>query len=227
MQRMRELIAAVNQRHPTDLFFDGLDQTLLGSRQAHRMYNSYDRAFQCLDITSWEELKNKAIRHFLDHRPGQLKQGFFNQANDAFAYQLLRRQGCSEIRVLPEFGTKTPDIEYRKGETLAGCEVKTLGISEDLITRRDTMQVFSSSIYYELSPGYLNKFAKTITQAREQLLSCYPTGLVFLVVHFDDFTMAHYSTYRRQLKDAIAQQVETSIYVKIGLFGNRRIEHHA
>ena len=224
MQRMRELIAAVNQRYPKDKFFDDLEQTLRDSRQARAMYRSYDRALQSLDSASWEALQKKSVEHFRDYRLGQLKQGFFNQINDAFAYEHLSRRGYSSIRVLRESGTTTPDIEYFNGQEIAGCEVKTLGISDDLIQRRESMSVFSGQIYEKLSVEYIKKLNKVISEAQEQILSRYSGGLVYLVAHFDDFTMSHYSNYRLQLKGALGAHDVQNIYIKVGLLRNRRIE---
>ena len=93
MRRIRELIAVVNEAHPKDRFFANIDTTLRASRQARAQYRAYGRALNCLDPQSWAELKEKAARHFLDHRKGQLKQGFFNQLNEAFAYEHLTRRG--------------------------------------------------------------------------------------------------------------------------------------
>jgi hypothetical protein len=38
--------------------------------------------------------------------------GFFNQLNEAFAYQHLVRQGHDRVRILPEQGVRVPDLEY-------------------------------------------------------------------------------------------------------------------
>ena len=87
MQRMRELVCEVQAANPSDGFFATLDETLRSSSQARAIYRAYDRALSGLDLASWHELTRKAIGHFSNHRKGQLKQGFFNQLNEAFAYQ--------------------------------------------------------------------------------------------------------------------------------------------
>ena len=56
---------------------------------------AYDRALSTLDDESWDILKNKALQHYLDHRNGKRKEGFFNQLNEAFAYRHLIKQGFS------------------------------------------------------------------------------------------------------------------------------------
>ena len=224
MQRIRELIAAVNRRCPEDRFFQNFEQVIQESRQARAQYRSYDRALQSLDSTSWEELRKKSVCHFQDYRLGQLKQGFFNQVNDAFAYEHLARRGYSSIRILAESGKTTPDIEYYDGSEMAGCEVKTLGISDELIQRRESIGAFSGSTYQRLSPEFIRKFKKVISEAHEQIISQYSQGLVYLVAHFDDFTMSYYPTYRHQLKTALEEHDVKDIYLKAGLLRNRHVE---
>lgn len=105
---MREIINLVNAKHPQDNFFALLSDDMNYSSQARALYRTYDRALSILDPASWNELSQKAINHFTDHRKGQLKQGFFNQFNEAFAYQFLIRQGYSDVAILPENGKKFP-----------------------------------------------------------------------------------------------------------------------
>jgi hypothetical protein len=94
MQRIRELIASTKTKYPSDEFFSSIETTWKTSRQARAQYAGYERALRVLDPESWAALKAKAVAHFSDHRKGQLKQGFFNQLNEAFAYEHLVRSGC-------------------------------------------------------------------------------------------------------------------------------------
>jgi len=86
VRRIRELITLAKGTLPGDNFFAGVEQSLKAMPLARRHYQAYERALRTLDEESWAILKDKAIAHFTDHRPGQRKQGFFNQLNDAFAY---------------------------------------------------------------------------------------------------------------------------------------------
>ena len=224
MRRIRELISEVEHCYPSDQFFRGIDKTLASSSQAMATYMAYERAVRVLDRESWTELKSKALAHFLDHREGQLKQGFFNQLNEAFAYQHLVARGFSSVRMLRESGKKTPDIEYRDGNTVLSCEVKTLGISQKQIARWEKKEAFSGSVYAELSTGYLKKLSSTVAKAQSQVQAYQRSGLVYLVVLFDDFTLMHYAAYRRQIKNAFRTFEVPYIYAKIGLVGHRRIE---
>ena len=224
MRRIRELIAAVELTHPSDRFFAKIKETWVALPQARALYAAYDRALRVLDDQSWHELKAKAVGHFRDHRKGQLKQGFFNQLNEAFAYEFLVRRGFSRVRVLREDGTVKPDIAYVEGALQRFCEVKTICISEEQIARWSTGSAFSGPIYSELSPGFLSKLNSTINDGWSQITSCGSSGLVYVLVLFDDFTLAHYDTYRRQILTCIAAHPAPAVYVKVGLLGRRRIQ---
>src|SRR5262245_21184870 len=113
MKRVFELINAVKQSYPNDCFFDGVHNSLKVSSQARAQYRAYESAFQYLDSESWKELKTKAIQHIQDHRQGQLKQGFFNQLNYAFAYQYIVRKGYQQVKILAETRRTTPDLSYQ------------------------------------------------------------------------------------------------------------------
>jgi hypothetical protein len=226
MRRIRELIARVSTAHPGDNFFAGVDQTLKVDPDARRQYQAYERALSNLDPESWAVLQAKAVAHFMDHRPGQRKQGFFNQLNDALAYQFLVRRGYKPVRILREVGKTQPDIEYLdRGETRF-CEVKTIGISDEVIARRAKMQVTSSSSYQKLSDGFLNKLESALDAADRQI-KARGKGLIFLLVRFDDFTLDYYDQYRKQIATYLESHAADSIYVKIGLLGRKHIRKAA
>jgi hypothetical protein len=103
------------------------------------------------------------------------------------------------------------------------CEVKTLGISDDLIRRRESRQVTSSSIYRQLSPEFLNKLRSTISAADGQVSAAGTSGLIYLLVLFDDFTLEHYKTYRKQIASCIRAHPATNVHVKIGVVGRKHI----
>jgi len=155
MGRFRELVSLVREKHPSDRFFANYDQKL-AIPELGDDYRAYERAFRFLDPESWTELQTKAVNHFMNQRHGQLKQGFFNQLNEAFAYRHLVRRGYQQVRVLRESGKTQPDIAYFNGNEKLFCEVKTLGVSNEEITRRDAPRRFRSSIYYELDEGFLS-----------------------------------------------------------------------
>ena len=223
MDRFRELVALVRAKHPRDHFFANYDQ-MLTIPELGDDYREYERALQCLDPESWTELRTKAVNHFMDQRPGQLKQGFFNQLNDAFAYRHLVRRGYRQVRVLQESGKTQPDLEYfDRGERLF-CEVKTLGISDKQIARRDVPRRFSSSIYCELDECFLSKLRGTLDVAQGQISARDCSGMVYLVMLFDDFTLQHYDKYRKQVHSCIQAHTTKNVYVQVGLRGRRHVE---
>ncbi|OFJ48117.1 hypothetical protein BA896_003110 [Janthinobacterium lividum] len=221
---MRELINDVVSEYPTDVFFVDIGLTLRQSSQARALYRAYDRALSYLDRDSWQELRRKALVHFKDHRKGQLKQGFFNQLHDAFAYQFLVRSGCTNVAVLSEKkNTKMPDLQYFVGDVRHFCEVKTIGVSEQELARRTSDSFFDGSIYQELSDSFLNKLESIIFQAQCQISSQGGTGLVFIVVNFDDFTLCYLDRYREQITAFLEQHEVQDVYIKVGLVGGARI----
>jgi len=179
-----------------------------------------------LDDESWEILKNKAVRHYLNHREGQRKQGFFNQLNEAFAYRYLVGRGFSDVRFIEEGASATPDIQFVVHNTQCYCEVKTLGISDDEIIRRNSRKVINGVVYINLSAGFLNKFFKAVVTARKQIQAWGPTGLVYVMVIFDDIALDYYQNYRKQIIKFALDNGFENLFIKIGLRGNRRILHN-
>lgn len=224
MRRFRELISEVEVSYPTDGFFDGVDKTIESSGSARAQYAAYESAFCSLDSGSWAVLKCKALKHFRQHRDGRLKQRFFDQLNEAFAYQHLIRRGFTAVRLIPETGVKTPDIEYGSRLLKLTCEVKTIRISDTQIAQRAAGAAYSGTIYVQLSQGFQNKLNSTIDSALIQVRSQGLGGLVFPVVFFDDFTHTYYSTYRRQISKLVTRHEAPEVFVKVGLLGRKRIE---
>jgi hypothetical protein len=223
MRRMRDLIKMVNEAHPNDQFFATIDDTLRSSSQARAIYTAYDQALSCLDEKSWGVLSKKAIEHYPNHRTDQTKQHFFNQLNEAFAYQFLLQQGYKSVEVLQEDGTTKPDISYSDGVGRLYCEVKSIGVSDDELSRFNAEESFDTSIYRELSAGFLNKLDYDLKQAHRQISSQGGLGLVFVVARFDDFTLSHYGRYREQISEFLNSHEVQDVFVKVGLLGSRHI----
>lgn len=223
MQRMRDLILEAQASYPQDDFFSGVTAKHRYPPQARALYRAYDRALSYLDRDSWRELSRKALAHFLDHRDGQLKQGFFHQLNDAFAYQYLVRRGHSQVRILRERKKRTPDLSYFSGKTLRHCEVKTIGISQDEIARRVPGPYVNRDSYVALSSGFFVKLGFDLSSASKQISSTETAGLVFVIATFDDFTLSYYERYRAQIAQFLLSHPVPEVYVKVGYFGARRI----
>ncbi len=228
MRRMYDLVKMTRESHPEDQFFANLDDTLRSSSQARAQYRTYDRALSYLDAESWDVLSKKAIAHFQDHRSGQKKQGFFFQLNEAFAYQFLIRRGYKGVAVLREDGATKPDITYLDGADRHFCEVKSIGVSDAELKIRDAKDVYDLCVYQELSAGFLNKLGDAIRQAGRQISSQgNSSGLVFVVAQFDDFTLDHYSNYRKQISQFLSNHDVPEVFIKIGLGGSRYIHKRA
>lgn len=223
MRRVFELIGAVVASHPEDKFFADFERTLNQTPGKLAYYRAYERAFSTLDDVSWCLLKQKAIRHFRQHRPGQLKEGFFNQLNEAFAYRYLVQRGHTDVRLVVEDQVSRPDIAYREAGQLKYCEVKTIGVSENEISRREGSEVINGSTYVALDSGFFRKLNADIDTALSQIEAQCADGLVFLVARFDDFTLAYYENYRRQIAASLYGHRAPEIYLKIDLAGSRRI----
>jgi len=222
MKRIRELMETVTRVYPKDRFFLGFEESCRTSPAKRAAYRTYDDALRVLDERSWRILKDKAVAHFKDHRRGQLKQGFFNQLNEAFAYRWLVRRGCTGVVMLAECGARTPDIRYVEAGRVKHCEVKTLGLSEKEIRRRESREVFTNA-YAELDEGFFRKLASSIDTAEAQIAAQGTSGLVYLVVVWDDIALDYYPEYRRQVVAFCRSLGICEVYVKVGLRGNRRV----
>jgi len=222
MRRIREIVASVRSLYPDDDFFNNFEEKCRTIPTVLRNYCAYERALAMLDYESWIILKNKALQHYLNHREGQKKQGFFHQLNESFAYRHLVNQGFHNVRFLKEERKRTPDIVYTDQGVSAYCEVKTLGISKDEIERRNAIACYDGSVYFGLSDGFVNKFRNAVSDAVQQIRSLGTEGMVYVVVVFDDFTLCHYENYRKQLI-RLSRDNADNLFIKIGLCGNRRI----
>jgi len=223
MKRMLELIEMVKTSYPDDSFFSDLDEVFDLSAQARAQYQVYDLAFSCLDSTSWQILSKKALKHFQDHRNGQLKQGFFNQLNEAFAYQFLVQCGYQNIQVLDEDGTTRPDLTYHDEGIKRYCEVKTIGLSDDEIKRWDTGETFDGNVYRKLSDGFFKQLDDDLVRAYKQISSQGSNGLVFVLVNFDDFALTYYDQYHKQITEFLSHHKVPEVYIKVGLLSDKKI----
>lgn len=226
MLRMKELINKVNVRYPKDNFFRDIDYNLKSHKLIRQYYETYEQAFSFLDEESWNILSKKALEHYLDHRKGQLKQGFFNQLNEAFAHQFLFEQGYTNIKIKQENKKqKTPDIEYNDGGRIKYCEVKTIGASDDEIIRTRQSISIDNSIYESLSDGFLNQLNKILNQGYQQIKEQGndADGMLFVIINFDDFTLQHYEKYKQQILELLTNHPVPEIFIKIGLISNQTI----
>lgn len=246
MQRVFELIEKVSQREKYDGFFDSIQEFLKEDPQCQ--YEAYEKAFVSLDKISWNILSEKAISHYFDHRPGQLKQGFFNQLNEAFAYQFLVWQKYQNVQIIYEDkSTKTPDIAYEINGHKFYCEVKTISISEKEIQKWQESTKYSNDEieyyqddkgvkvkgvndgieYEELSKGFLIQLWNIVCEAFHMQIKSQNEnkgeGIVFIIVNFDDRALTHYERYKEQIMEVLYRHPVPEIYIKVHLTANKWI----
>ena len=220
MDRIREIIDCVRSRYPEDDFFSNFEESCRNLPTKQIYYEKYNNALMVLDNESWQILKEKALRHFLNHRLGQRKQGFFNILNEAFAYQYLVNKGYKNIKFVEENGVqRRPDITFLFNNGIKFCEAKTINISESEIIRRannaNNIVVHDTEIIYgKLDDGFFNKFSYDVNKAREQLID---SGLIFIIIKFDDYTLDFYGNYRSKLINFIKDRQCHNLVIQIGI----------
>jgi hypothetical protein len=223
MKRFRELIARIQERYPSDDFFAKFEQSCGAEPSIRSHYRSYNKALMLLDNKSWSVLSEKAINHFRDERKGQRKQGFFNQLNEAFAYRYLLRRGFKDIQFIKETKGKTPDISFVDRGTVGYCEVKTIGISDAEINRRETPGVHDGRVYFNLSVKIQRTLESDIREAWAQIHSVGENGLIFVLIRFDDIASDYYERNRKQLTEFCRIRRFENLVIKIDHRGSKGI----
>lgn len=234
VSRLRKLFQELKPQFPDDWYLDGIDLSLELFPQARSAVATYERVLRTLDDGAWGILKEKVIREFSTGKnDGRGKHQFYNHLNEAFAFRFLLQSGYQQVTLIPEDTAKknkpkSPDIRFIRNNSFAYCEVKTINISENEIARMQSENSFNSSIYQQLDNPFLKtKFTGDIRHASEQISSLGTDGLVYIIAHFDDFTLAHYSTYRQQIMGVLNSEFPTQeVYIKIGLQSRKYIHHY-
>ncbi len=220
MHRIIELVKEVRARYPEDDFFSEFESSCRVNRLKREFYLAYENALVELDELAWGALKEKSLRHFKNHRDGQLKTGFFAQLNEAFAYRYLVSHGFSNVTFLPEGRTKQPDLRFKTESNICFCEVKSIGISDEEINRRGSHECIDGSVYARLSSGFLGKLEDKIKTAKEQLGGLSDQKIVYVMVEFDDFTHDYFAEYREQLEHFITGYPPACVILQMGLLGD-------
>lgn len=245
--RLTRLLQELKRVHQSDWYIKDLDEDLRRIPEFKSQVGTYDRVLQSLDPCSWERLKCKARETFKQNREGRGKSAFFDQLNEAFAYRyLVNQHGHSLVRFLPENkqkGVKCPDIYYKYRCEDRYCEVKTIGMSDEMIGRFENPEVLRCyGVWYsEMGNSYdkdsmlpaifLKKLTSTIEGAFKQV-RCNGNqnemhGMVYVVVNLDDSTLQHYVTYRKQIVGQLLSGFPNDeIYVKFGIGGQKHIHHN-
>lgn len=221
MKRLNELIQKVITTRKYDGFFDQIEFDPINQPLAYQWYEAYEQALQCLDSESWNILSAKAIEKYTQHRDGQLKEAFYNQLNEAFAYQYLQNEGYTNIKILDDSlkKKKIPDLSYEIMGKQFYCEVKSIRVSDDELHRSQSGESYEGSVYYSLDEGFFNKIKSKFNEATIQI-SKHGEGFIFICIpRFDDFTHMYYSRYREQIIEFITSYEVIEVYFKIGFNG--------
>lgn len=222
MKRLNELIQKIITSGKDDGFFNQIEFDSVNQPLAYQWYKAYEQVFEYLDSESWNILSAKAIEHYKQRRDGQLKEAFYNQLNEAFAYQYLVMQGYDNVKFLDDTAKKkkTPDLSYEINGKQFYCEVKSIGVSDDELYRSQSGESYEGSVYYSLDEGFFNKIKSKFNEASIQI-SEHGEGLVFIYIpRFDDFTHMYYSYYREQIIKFITSCTNIEVYIKIGILGD-------
>lgn len=134
---------------------------------------------------------------------GVTKRDSYDLLNETLAYQYLVESGHINISMLEENADNpTPDIEYMKvdDEDKYFCEVKTIYPSFEEIIRQSSEEICSNRGYQKLDSKYFKKLTEKLTKAIRQILAKGRQGLVYLVVHFNDWVGDYDNEYRVQLQ---------------------------
>ncbi|MDE2106241.1 MAG: hypothetical protein KGL39_53975 [Patescibacteria group bacterium] len=148
--------------------------------------------------------------------------------NQAFAYAYLIDEGWSDVEFIPRSrvrGQETPDLKGRLNNRRVLCEVKSLGISNDEATRRQSGEAgWTKST---LGVGFLNKLTRDLRKARTQMAAYDPSSetarIAFIVPEFDDFLGEYKSEYFQQIDKHLAVERTPGIEV---VFYNLRTAFH-
>lgn len=217
MKRMNELIKKIEEK---DNFFYEFIESCDVNPHRFSFYEELNSVFSSLEENSWEKLKNKAIKSYLDHRSDireefkevVIKQGFFNILNEAYAYKYLKEKRSINIEFLDERkNKKTPDLKFMHENKVYFCEVKTLAVSLTQLERQKNKEGYDCSIHGQLGDSFFDKMEKTIKTARKQIKGGAENhrGLIYLLINFDDITLDYFARYKEQI-DRFLSQINTS-----------------
>lgn len=227
MAGFTELISEVENKFPEDWWLKSWREYMHFMPDGFPQVNAYDNALQKLDSESWLILSEKAYLAFSQNSGARGKNQFFNLLNEVFAYEYLVAQGFCNVKFLPANPKqKTPDISYKSSGRMHYCEVKTISVSEEELARSSSGYLFDGSIYYELNEHFFKKLDSTIQAAMSQISPISKMGLVYLVMHFDDFTLAHYATYKSQINQFLEMKFpDHQIYIRVDIMGTYFIQY--
>jgi hypothetical protein len=209
LPRVFELNDLIENPRPPDAFFRDFDRSLAEVPQKKKQFRDIENELQGLESAAWTQLKAEAAS-LLTAKDGKRGwQALFNILNQAKAYNYLKRLGCTNIRFIPVSrakGQQTPDLGADLGPVKVLCEVKTINISEDEATRRNSGGVGTSTD--RLEAGFFNKLTSDLMRAKTQMLAYGADSatkmIAYVVVNFDDLSHEYVDRYQVQIDQYVS-----------------------
>lgn len=205
MPRVYELRDLIDDPSASCAYFQDFDDSIRDDPSKKNFWLAREREFQRLDPDSWQLLKSEAAPHLTTRcLNGRGWQQLISILNQARAHNYLIDNGCMRVRFIPRSktqGQKTPDLEGELNGKKVLCEVKTINISEDEVTRRQTGEVMT--ITNLLETGFFNKLMSDLYMAKTQMElydgSICARHIAFVLFNFDDFLAEYKSHYFEQI----------------------------
>jgi hypothetical protein len=192
LPRVYELRDLLPDPVPPEAYFSNFDESLTEWPVKKERFLTIEADLAGLDVDAWAFLKNELEPLLRARDPVRGWQALFDKLNQAKGYSYLKRIGCADLRFIPEVqnkkGRRTPDIEGIEHGRAVLCEVKTINISDDEVTRQLTGGVGSSMV--RLSDLFIGKLRSTVDQAAKQMRVYNPDDrarrIAFVVINIDD-----------------------------------------
>ena len=244
---IRDLIQDPNQ---ADAYFKDFDNSIREPSK-NRVWLEREQAWQKLDPDAWAFLKDKAQRYLtVKDSNGRGWQQLFDILNEAYAYNFLKDDGCSNVKFIQESSLSSPDLKAEKDGCKVLCEVKTINISDDEVfalneackRREGTATAITDPITGRPDPNIINKLARTVKDklsegffsklmsdinAAKTQMDAYADGtnvrrIVYIIVNFD-FWGEYKKCYYLQIDQYLAKDLPPGIEV---VFLNQRTPFH-
>lgn len=204
LPRIYELRDLLSDPPPTGAYFRDLDRTLSEWPQKLKQYRDIEADLQSLDDAAWSYLKGELAPLLTTKHETRGWQQLFDKLNQAKAYGYLAREGCRDIRFIPEskvIGQRTPDLEAVTCGRKVLCEVKTINVSDDEANRFHNNDVRDT--VYELPDGFFLKLSCTLDSAVAQMRAYCPESgtrrIAYIIVNFDDRLHEYADHYQKQI----------------------------
>lgn len=171
LHRVYELLDLIQDPNQAGAYFKDFDNSIRDEPSKKRVWLEREQAWQKLAPDAWAFLKDKAQRYLtVKDSKGRGWQQLFDIINEAYAYNFLKDDGCSNIQFIPSSPRRSPDLKAEKNGCTVLCEVKTINISDDEVfalneafkRRERTATAITDPITGRPDPNIINKLARTV-----------------------------------------------------------------